>query len=258
MSNVVRKLNSKTYSLRLQNKILPRPLHLQVVHNHFYILITYGISLWGSNVSSIESRRLDTLIYRILRVHCFDFQRRIPNSELCRLTGCRSFKSLRVIYDACILRQICTETLSTHLTLRLIEQYYTWERVSNRIFFFDCSYKQTGRSSFVNRAKTISETIPFEWMSCSRHLFKFKMKTNVPLFIGWFTRNNRIAVMEKESLPLKNSLDYTVTAGFGPYVGFSPGWGKLVLTSGYHVDFISKTRFVNIALVPGQVLRLLT
>jgi len=184
VTNVLNKLKSKTYSLRLLNKILPRPLHLQVIHSHFFSHITYGISLWGANIRSYESKQIDTLINKLLRLHCFDFHRRIPNTELHRLTGCRSFKSLRTIFDACTLHQICTEALSTPLTLRLMEQSYTRERVANRVFFFDFSSKQTGKSSFVNRAKSISETIPFDWMICTRHLFKFKMKATVPLSIG--------------------------------------------------------------------------
>jgi len=183
VAKLIKKLNSKSYSLRLLNKILPRPLHLQVLHGHFFSHLSYGLSLWGSSVNSFESKKLDTLILKNLRLHCFDFERKLTNFDLCKITGCRSFKSLRIVSDTCLLHQVCTETLSTPLTLRLMEQSYTRERVPNRIFFFDYSDRRLGKSSFVNRAKLISELIPFEWMDCSRHLFKFKMKSTTPLLI---------------------------------------------------------------------------
>jgi len=49
-------------------------------------------------------------------------------------------------------------------------------RFPGNIYFYDNSIKRVGRSLFINRAKWISETIPFPWPYLSFHIFKTHMK----------------------------------------------------------------------------------
>ncbi len=56
------------------------------------------------------------------------------------------------------------------LLLKLEILLYVWflraisfRRQGNRLLFFDSSSKRIGRHSFINRARYISELIPFEW-----------------------------------------------------------------------------------------------
>jgi len=114
-------------------------------------------------------------------MHCFDFEKRMSRHALCELSGFRSFTSLRLISETTLLHQLCTQTsLITNLTLRLLEQSYTYDRIPDRIFFFDFSHRRVGKLSFINWLKLISESIAFPWMFLSKHLFKFKMKQLVP------------------------------------------------------------------------------
>jgi len=86
VSKTLAKLNSKSYSLRMLNRALPRNLHKQVLISHFFSHISYGLSLWGANVNSRDSSRLDTAIFKALRLHCFDYARTMSNRELCNVS----------------------------------------------------------------------------------------------------------------------------------------------------------------------------
>jgi len=134
-------------------------------------------------VSQQDSKRINALIFRTLRMHCFDYQRTLLKQELCNITGCRSFKSMRIISETFQLHQLCTEVLSTPLTVRLMEQSYTLNRMPNRVFFFDYRMHRIGRTSFVNWAKFISKLILFDGMQCLRQFFKFKMKQVTPCLV---------------------------------------------------------------------------
>ncbi len=54
--------------------------------------------------------------------------------------------------------------------------FMSW--LGNRLMFFDYGSKRIGRRSFINRAKYISELIPYEWTNLSPPAFKPK--------INWF------------------------------------------------------------------------
>lgn len=54
-------------------------------------------------------------------------------------------------------------TWITLLTIKLIQQSVSFSRYPDRLAFFDISMKRIGNQSFTNRAKKISELIPFNW-----------------------------------------------------------------------------------------------
>jgi len=184
VNNVIKKANSFAYSIRQLNKLLPRKLHKTVIHAHFLSHITYGLPVWGGCLSRVETNRLNTLIFKIMRIHCFDFRKRKSNLELCQESQLRNFNSLRILSDTSMLHRLCTDPESSYLTTRLIQQSYFLERTPGRIFFYDNSVKRIGNNSFINRAKKISELIPFPWPDLSYHVFKTRMKLNTPLLVG--------------------------------------------------------------------------
>jgi len=183
VSNVIKKANSVTYSMRILNQILPRFLHRQVIFAHFVSRIMYGSQVWASNITIADHQRIDTLWFKVLRMHCFDFRRILTNEEVCASTNIRSFKSMRMLYDSGMLHRLCLKPLNTPITLRLIEQSYFHSRYPNGIKFFDNSLHRVGKSSFISRAKSISEMIPFEWGNLSEATFRIKMKSALPLYI---------------------------------------------------------------------------
>lgn len=154
-----------------------------MIVSHVYSHLLYGLPVWGNNISVLDVSKLNGVIYKVLRLHCGVPKRGTHNIDLCNATGLRNFSSLRIIADACLLHTVCTQPSSTPIMLRLLQQSYTVNRIENRVFFFDYSVKKVGRTSFFNRAKRISELIPFPWANVSKHLFKFKMKICTPRLI---------------------------------------------------------------------------
>jgi len=107
--------------------------------------------------------------------------------ELSDRTGIRSLTSLRTLADSCMLYKLITCPLNTEITLRLIQQCTFSFRYPNKLVFFDFSTKKLGSSSFINRAKKISEPISFEWHDISFATFKYKLKKSTPIFMLWRT-----------------------------------------------------------------------
>jgi len=163
--------------------MLPRPLNKLVLHAHLLSPLLYAAPVWAYCISSVDARRLDSVIYRALRQHCFDFNRTLSNQELCQRTGIRSFKSLRVLADTHMLHNLCTLQHNTVLLTRLLTQSYTLQRFPNRVQFFDFSSRRIGKSPFINRAKFISELIPFCWIDLATVKFKMKMKIATPIYM---------------------------------------------------------------------------
>jgi len=60
------------------------------------------------------------------------------------------------------------QTESMQLAIILTSQSYMLDLGPSRVFFFDFSKKCVGKLSFINRAKTLSELIPFEWQDLPR------------------------------------------------------------------------------------------
>lgn len=77
-----------------------------------------------------------------------------------------NYKSLR-IFGAQLLQQLFTQTNITPLTLRLLQKSYTNDSTPVRVFFFDFSQKQIGKTSFTNQSNIISELISFAWLTMS-------------------------------------------------------------------------------------------
>lgn len=183
-SNIMKKANSLTYSLRALNLILPRPLHRQVIHSHFLSHLTYASPIWAGCLTVSELKRINTLVFKILRQQCFDYNRYLSNRELCAKSNIRSFTSLRVINDTIMLHGLCRNPTNLELTIRLIQQSFSLPRYPEKLYFFDASNRRIGRSSFVNRSKHISELIPFPWSDLAVNTFKTKIKAAVPLYMS--------------------------------------------------------------------------
>jgi len=183
VSNVIKKANSTTYSLRMLNLILPRSLHRQVIHSHFLSHLTYASPVWAGCLKVAEIRRMNALVFKVLRQHCFDYTRNLSNRELCVKSNIRSFTSLRIINDTIMLHGLCRNPTNLDLTIRLIQQSFSLPRYPDKLYFFDASQKRIGRSSFVNRSKQISELIPFAWPDIDVNVFKARIKSTVPLYM---------------------------------------------------------------------------
>jgi len=183
VNNAIKKANSVSYSLRMLNPILPRSLHRQVIYAHFISNLVYGSPVWAGCLNVRDVKRIDEVIFKTLRLHCRDFNRTLTNFELCMKSKVRSFVSLKIVNDAIMLQRLCNNPSNTDLTVRLILQSFLLSRHPERINFFDTSTKRIGRTSFVNRSKSISELIPFAWSDLECDIFKRKIKEAIPLYI---------------------------------------------------------------------------
>jgi len=146
------------------------------------------IKIDKSNIKYLSSnedlRRLNTLLFKIIRLHCCGFSCIFSNAELCLNSGQRSFNSVRIIRDTTMLHVLCTNPSNTSLTLRLVQQSLCSSRYPNRLSFFDNSIRRVGRYSFVNRVKRVAELITFAWADLSCYSFKRLINNSVPLHIS--------------------------------------------------------------------------
>lgn len=179
-SKVVKKCSSMSYSLRLLNNILPRKLHRQVIFSHFISHLMYASPIWASCLTQRDSNKLSSSLNKVLRLHCFDFQKTKSNQTICDESNIRSFRSMRILYDAKMLYKLVTQCDNVGLTSRLTSQSVFLLRFPGRISLVDMSRKRVGRNSFVNRASSICESIPFDWHDMSQPLFDTTMKRRTP------------------------------------------------------------------------------
>ncbi len=104
---------------------------------------------------------------------------------------------LRVTFfqrDASLLRKFCTILKPEPIVERFISQCYFMSRLGNRLLFFNYGSKRIGWHSFINRAKCISELIPFEWTNLRPLAFKFKIKL-ISHFFKYFVNCVCLSVM---------------------------------------------------------------
>jgi len=152
-------------------------------NSHIISLFAYCMPVWGGNLGTVDKRRLNSLLFRVIRMHCRDFSRILSNKELCQRSKIQSLTSIRIQSDALMLFKLTTQPTNLDLTLRLVQQCTFSCRYPEKISFFDYSSKKIGKMSFVNRAKMICELIPFQWLDMSLHQFKSKLSECIALHI---------------------------------------------------------------------------
>jgi len=168
-----------TYSIRVLKNILPRKIHRQIIHSFFISKLMFGSQVWAGCINSIDSRKINTVLFKIMRVHCKDHGRTLRNSKLCELSNLRTFSSMRDVFDAVMLQKPHKHhhcITSNWIVIFLFQ-------IPFKTIFFDYSLKRVGSTSFMNRANKISELIPFDWSDLTKGAFKWKMKLTTPNFI---------------------------------------------------------------------------
>jgi len=183
VNKVIKKVNSLSYSVRVLNLILNRKQHKNIINLHVISQLTYAMPIWSGSISFNDNRSLSSLLFKIIRLHCRDFSNIFTNKQLCERTAIRSLNSLKILADCNMLHRLITYPMNMEITLRLIQQSTFSVRFPNRLIFFDFSSKKVGRSSFINRAKEISNHIPFEWYQMSTQRFKKYLKITTPIYI---------------------------------------------------------------------------
>jgi len=137
--------------------------HKMILNAHVMSRLTYAMPVWAGYLSLSDTKRLNSGLFRLVRLHCWDFSNQLSFRELCDLAKIRSFTLLRIMANAKLLFQLVTHPLNTELTLRLIQQSTFSFRFPGKIIFLDFDIKKHGCSSFINRYKRMSETITFPW-----------------------------------------------------------------------------------------------
>jgi len=183
-NKVAKKISSFTYALRVLRLYLTKKQHLQVINAHVLSHLSFGMPIWAYNSNLIDRKRLNTLLLKVTRLHCRDFDRIFSNRELFEASGIRSFESLRIVTDSIMLHRLVTHPTNTELTIRLIQHTTLNTRYPNNLIFCDFSSKRIGRHSFANRAGRISQLITFPWIDLDIRQFKKKIKESTPLYIS--------------------------------------------------------------------------
>ena len=140
----------------------------------------FASPVWGKAILSTEKHRIEVNMNRAVRLLT---NQKLSNREIYIKYGMRSFSSLCTISDCSMLYNLCTSLDIDPLSERLLSQSFISSRFPNKITFFDYSKTRVGKCSFVNRSKSISENIPFEWINLSVSSFTRQLKSQTPLFI---------------------------------------------------------------------------
>jgi len=143
--NIIKKANSITYFLRALNHILPRSLHRQVIHSHFLSHLTYASPVWAVCLTVTELKRINTLGFKILRHHYFDYNRHLSKRELCARSNIRLFTSLKVINDTIMLHGLCRNPTNLELTVCLIQQPFFSPQITLKAIFLR-RFNETNRT----------------------------------------------------------------------------------------------------------------
>jgi len=182
-NQIISKCNRMSYMLRYLRTFLNDVQHRRIIFSHFLSVVFYCSPVWAGCLSFQDNRRLNSLIYKVIRLNCRDFSKILSNREICDKTLIRSFNSARIVNDSLMLHSLCTNPTNTLLTIRLMQNSVSFSRFPNKIAFHDQSRKRIGKNSFANRAKYISELIPYEWVTINSKIFRRRIKASVPIFI---------------------------------------------------------------------------
>jgi hypothetical protein len=177
VNSAMRKANSMIYALRYLNQKISRDHFRSLIHAHFLSNLTYSSQLWSGSISLKLKSRLDSCYFKVLRLLCWDFKGKKSRSALLAQSNMTSLRAIFYQRDALLLHKLCTTLIPDPIVGRLISQCHFTSRLGNRLLFFDYSSKRIGRQSFINRAKLISELIPFEWTHLSAPAFKTIIKS---------------------------------------------------------------------------------
>jgi hypothetical protein len=172
----IKKANSMLYALRYLNSKLSRDRFKTLIFAHFISKITYASQVWSGSIPLKLRKRLDSCYFKVLRLLCRDFKGSKSRPVILNQTGMVSLRAIFFRRDASLLYYLCTTLKPDSIVVRLISQCYFISRQSNRLLFFDSSSKRIGRHSFINRARYISELIPFEWSHLNPPAFKSKIR----------------------------------------------------------------------------------
>jgi hypothetical protein len=171
------------YAFRYLNSKLTRKQFKTLINAHFLSKLTYASQVWSGVLSCKLRNRLESCYFKILRLLCRDYKGRESRSTLLAKSGMASLRSIFISRNARLLHTFCYNLLPEPIAECLLSQCHFLTRLGNRPHFFDYSNKKIGRNSFINRAKHISELIPFEWSHLNPHSFNCKIKSIIPLIL---------------------------------------------------------------------------
>jgi hypothetical protein len=168
------------YAFRYLNSKLSRLQFKSIICALYVSKLTYASQVWSGVLSSRLRNRLDSSYYKVLRLLCRDYKARISRTTLLDKSGMFSLRSMFVCRDAKLLHTLCYNLRPEPLAERLLSQCHFLTRLGNRPHFFNYSARKVSRNSFINRAKYISELIPFDWIDVRPEVFSTKIKSSVP------------------------------------------------------------------------------
>ena len=184
VTNNIKSANSQLYALRYLNYHLTRPHFRQVINAQYINRLLYALPVWGRTINNNLANKLNTCLYKAMRLICKDFSFKLHRSELIRLTQVRNFPSFRIIHECTMLQSLIMHKNAGYLTDRLEAQSYRNSRFKGRMTFKGFALKRPGTVSFVHQAKRIAEMIPFPWLDINPKHFKKKIKLITPLQIS--------------------------------------------------------------------------
>ena len=182
IKNTLNSANSLMYAFRYLNNKLTRPQFRQIIHAHYISKIAYAMPVWGRSINQKMVDRLNSSIFKMLRLYCFDFNRELHRADLVRTANIRTFPSMRIISDCKMLHKLCQAGEPPYISERLRKLSYKLSRYPGRLFFHSAGNKH-GKKCFINRAKFTSELMQFQWMTLSESALKQKINNITPRFI---------------------------------------------------------------------------
>ncbi len=182
ISRAISSANSMFLPLKYVNKFLNRTQLRMAINAHFVSRLTFASPVWYKSISGKDLQRLNVNMNRAIRLILRDPKFKGSNRELYIRAGVRSLSSACTIANCTMLFKLCTNPRVDPLCVRLMSQCHVSDRFPDSLRFFDYSQTRVGRTSFINRAKHISELITFKWTNLSLPAFKRKIRDRTPSY----------------------------------------------------------------------------
>jgi len=113
VTKTIKKCNSLGYTLKYLDSLLWRKHYKHIIKSHFCCVLYYGPPIGAGCLSSKNLSRLNSLMFKIIRMHCRDFSCIFNNKELCKTCRIRFFNSVRILRDTNTLHSLCMNLTNT-------------------------------------------------------------------------------------------------------------------------------------------------
>lgn len=181
-------------------KYLTEEQFLKTVTCNFYSSVYYAASVWLPNCKSIQSTKLTSLHFRLLRTACKDYWTKLSRKDLTNRCQRATPAEWSKYTTASVAIKVIKNKQPTRLHEILMSTYYSERRNAGKGLFYDSSKTVPGRQSIQNRLKHIAQ-IKEPWNESGPEKFS-KDKLRVMLKSTYFLHKATFQAVSVRDCPI--------------------------------------------------------